>query len=85
MSKISKPRITCVIKCYLRRKRRNKNGRESFDNLPFCTQDDSVLELLYKDLVQLYDLRIPLKQEGLSNYSVNPNFLRDKRTNTLLQ
>ena len=49
------------------------------------TQDDSVLELLYKDLVQLYELRIPLKQEGLSNYSVNPNFLRDKRTNTLLQ
>ena len=64
---------------------KNKNGRESFDNLPFCTQDESVLELLYKDLVQLYDLRIPLKQEGLSNYSVNPNFLRDKRTNTLLQ
>ena len=51
----------------------------------FCTQDESVLELLYKDLVQLYDLRIPLKQEGLSNYLVNPNFLRDKQTNTLLQ
>ena len=40
----------------------------------FCTQDESVLELLYKDLVQLYELRIPLKQEGLSNYSVNPQF-----------
>ena len=51
----------------------------------FCTQDESVLELLYKDLLLLYDLRIPLKQEGLSNYSVNPNFLRDKRSNTLLQ
>ena len=51
----------------------------------FCTQDESVLELLYKDPVQLYELRIPLKQEGLSNYSGNPNFLRDKQTNTLLQ
>jgi hypothetical protein len=64
---------------------KQKNGKQSFESLPFCTQDESVLELLYKDLVQLYELRIPLKQEGLSNYSVNPNFLRDKRTNTLLQ
>ena len=64
---------------------KNKNERLSFDNLPLCTQDESVLELLYKDLLLLYDLRIPLKQEGLSNYSGNPNFLRDKRTNTLLQ
>ena len=38
----------------------------------FCTQDISVLELFQKDLVHLYGLRIPLKQEGLSNYSVNP-------------
>ena len=51
----------------------------------FCTQDNSVLEPFYKNLVLLYDLRITLKQEGLSNYSVSPNFLRDKRTNTLLQ
>ena len=64
---------------------KNKNERQSFDYLPLCTQDESVLEILYKELVQLYDLRIPLKQEGLSNYSVKPNFLRDKRTNTLLQ
>ena len=64
---------------------KNKNGRLSFDNLPLCTQEESVLELLYKDLVQLYELRIPLKQEGLSNYSGNPNFLRDKQTNRILQ
>ena len=51
----------------------------------FSTQDESVLELLYKDLLLLYDLRIPLTQEGLSNYPINPHFLRDKRTNTLLQ
>ena len=63
----------------------NKNRRLSFDNLPLCTQDNSVLELFYKDLVLLYELRIPLKKEGLSNYPINPHFLRDKRTNRLLQ
>jgi len=62
-----------------------KNGRESFDNLPFCTQDNSVLEPFYKDLVLLYELRIPLKKEGLSNYPINPYFLREKQVNTILQ
>ena len=53
-----------------------------YQNINFlCT----VLELLYKDLVQLYELRIPLKQEGLSNYPINLHLLRDKQTNTLLQ
>ena len=66
-----------VYKC-LRVCKKTKNGRESFDNLPICTQDNSVLELFQKDLVQLYNLRIPLKKEGLSNYSVNFNPLRDK-------
>ena len=42
-----------------------KNGRESVDNLPFCTQGESVLELLYKDLLLLHELRTLLKQEGL--------------------
>jgi len=28
----------------------NKNRRDSFDNLPLCTQDESVLELFYKVL-----------------------------------
>ncbi len=40
-----------------------KNGKQSFESLPFCTQDESVLELLYKELVQLYELRTSLKRE----------------------
>ena len=51
----------------------------------FCTQDNSVLEPFYKDLVLLYELRIPLKKEGLSDYPINPHLLRDKQTNILLQ
>jgi hypothetical protein len=48
---------------------KNKNERQSFDALSLCTQDDSVLELFYKDLVQLYDLKEVLKHEGLSDYA----------------
>ena len=64
--------------------RLNKNGRLSFDNLPLCTQDESVLELLYKDLLLLYDLRIPLKQEGFDRNLITVSFTRgDTDTLTL--
>ena len=43
---------------------KNKNERQPFDYLPLCTQDDSVLELFYKDLYQLYKLKIQLQFRG---------------------
>ena len=52
---------------------------------PFCTRDDSVLELFYKDLYKLYDLKDTLEHEGIDNYphsSPNPLGLSD---NSLLQ
>ena len=48
-----------------------KNGRQSFDYLPISTHDDSVLELFYKDLYQLYNLKNTLESEGLDNYIIN--------------
>ena len=50
----------------------------------FCTHDDSVLELFYKDLVLLYDLKETLKHEGLSDYVENPQYLKRNKTNQLL-
>ena len=52
---------------------------------PFCTRDDSVLELFYKDLYKLYDVKDTLEHEGIDNYphsSPNPLGLSD---NSLLQ
>ena len=49
------------------------------------TQDDSVLELFYKDLVQLYDLKDVLKHEGLSDYATNHHISQDSPRNSSLQ
>jgi len=54
-------------------------------NKGYSTRDDSVLELFYKDLYQLYDLKDILKHEGIDNYphsSPNSFGLSD---NSLLQ
>ena len=64
---------------------KNKNERQSFDALSFGTQDDSVLELFYKDLVQLYDLKDVLKHEGLSDYATNHHISQDSQRNSTLQ
>jgi len=48
------------------------------------TQDDSVLELFHKDLVQIYDLKETLKHEGLSDYVENPQYLQRNKSNQLL-
>ncbi len=64
---------------------KNKNERQPFDYLPLCTQDDSVLELFYKDLVQLYDLKDVLKHEGLSDYATNHHISQDSPRNSTLQ
>ena len=48
------------------------------------THDDSVLELFYKDLVLLYDLKETLKHEGLSDYVENPQYLKRNTPNQLL-
>ena len=44
------------------------------------THDDSVLELFYKDLYQLYNLKNTLEAEGLDNYVIDHH--RTERTNT---
>lgn len=49
------------------------------------THDDSVLELFYKDLVQLYDLKDVLKHEGLSDYATNHHISQDSQRNSTLQ
>jgi hypothetical protein len=64
---------------------KNKNERQPFGYLPLCTQDDSVLELFYKDLVQLYDLKDVLKHEGLSDYATNHHISQDSPRNSTLQ
>jgi hypothetical protein len=48
-----------------------KNGKPHECGLPLGTQDDSVLELFYKDLVQPYDLKEGLIHEGLSDYATH--------------
>lgn len=50
-----------------------------------CTQDDSVLELFYKDLVQLYDLKEVLIHEDLSDYAPNNQISQDSQRNSTLQ
>ena len=63
----------------------NKNERQPFGYLPLCTQDDSALELFYKDLVKLYDLKDVLKHEGLSDYATNHHISQDSPRNSTLQ
>ncbi len=48
------------------------------------THDDSVLELFYKDLVVLYDLKETLKHEGLSDYVEKTPYLKRNATKQLL-
>ena len=62
----------------------NKNGRLSLDNLPLCTQDNSVLELFYKDLHLLYDLKNAFEHEGIDNYVLNSSIPDRVKTNSLL-
>ena len=50
-----------------------------------CTQDDSVLELFYKDLVQLYGLKEVLIHEDLSDYAPNNQIRQDSQRNSTLQ
>jgi hypothetical protein len=64
---------------------KTKNERQPFDYLPLCTQDDSILELFYKDLVQLYDLKDVLKHEGLSDYATKYHISQDSSRNSTLQ
>ena len=44
------------------------------------THDDSVLELFYKDLYQLYNLKNTLEAEGLDNYVIDHH--RKERTSS---
>jgi len=37
-------------------------------NKGYSTRDDSVLELFYKDLCKLYDLKDTLEHEGIDKY-----------------
>ena len=46
------------------------------------TQDDSVLELIYKDLEQLYDFKDVLKHEVLSDYAMNHHISQDSKRNS---
>ena len=49
----------------------NKNERQSYDCLPLSTLDNSVLELFYKDLHLLCDLKNAFDHEGIDNYVIN--------------
>ena len=51
----------------------------------FCTQDNTVLELFYKDLHLLYDLKNTLEYEGIDNYMINSSISDIRKTNSLLQ
>ena len=63
---------------------KNKNGNPTFEGFPFGTHDEPVLELFYKDLVLLYDLKETLKHEGLSDYVEKPQYLQRNESNQLL-
>ena len=52
--------------------------------LSYYAQDDSVLELFYKDLVQLYDLKDVLTHEGLSDYATNHPISQDSPRNSTI-
>ena len=59
---------------------KKKNERQSYDYLPLSTLDNSVLELFYKDLHLLYDLKNAFEHEGIDNYFLN-SYISD-RVNT---
>lgn len=61
-----------------------KNGRQSFGYLPLCSHDDSVLELFYRDLYQLYNLKSTLEAEGLDNYVIDHKRTEITNSNSLL-
>ena len=42
-----------------------KNGRESFDNLPFCTLDEQEIQKIKVDLESLFSLKSLLISKGL--------------------
>jgi hypothetical protein len=48
------------------------------------TQDNSVLELFYKDLHLLYDLKNVFEYEGIDNYILNSSISDRDKTNSLL-
>ena len=54
-------------------------------NKGYCTRDDSVLELFYKDLYKLYDLKETLKYEGIDNYPLSSLSSFRLSDNSLLQ
>jgi len=50
-----------------------------------CTRDDSVLELFYKDLCKLYDLKDTLEHEGIDKYPYSSSNSLGLSDNSLLQ
>ena len=60
----------------------NKNERQYYDYLPLSTLENSVLELFYKDLHLLYDLKNTFEHEGIDNYVLN-SYISDRvKTNS---
>ncbi len=49
-----------------------------------CTQDNSVLELFYKDLHLLYDLKKAFEHEGIDNCAINASISDRVKANSLL-
>ena len=54
-------------------------------NKGYSTRDDSVLELFYKDLYKLYDLKDTFKHEGIDNYPHSSRNSLRLSDNSLLQ
>jgi hypothetical protein len=48
------------------------------------TQDDSVLELFYKDLHLLYDLKNAFEHEGIDNYVFNSSISDRNSSDSIL-
>jgi hypothetical protein len=46
---------------------KNKNGRQSFDNLPLCTLDEQEIQKVKVDLESLFSLKSLLISKGLYN------------------
>ena len=54
-----------------------KKGDELSNISSLCTLDNSVLELFYKDLHLLYDLKNVFEHEGIDNYLLN-SYISDR-------
>ena len=54
-------------------------------NKGYSTQDDSILELFYKDLYQLYDLKETFEHEGIDKYPYDSSSSLGLRDNSLLR